>query len=133
MSVSCWCLPSPVRCRALPNDWQIEHAPGHTWKLLLGGGGSAPCELFMPCHAVPKTHTEGGGGVVRGLFRGREFRGGGISPRLGIPKLRLPHAHPNMQATVLSHEHLEIELPLKAALAHDIPKNPLFRTLARKA
>ena len=37
-------------------------------------------------------HLQGGGGVVRGLFHRGKFRGGKISPPLGIPKLQLPRA-----------------------------------------
>ena len=50
------------------------------------------------CRPSPRTCPVQGGGVVWGPFRRGKCRGGGeISPPSGIPKLPLPHAHPNMQ------------------------------------
>ena len=58
---------------------------------------------------------------MRGLFRWGKFWGGENPPTLEIPQLRLPHAHPRLQAHApLTIRKPQIKLPLKAAVVHDI-------------
>ena len=56
------------------------------------------------------------------FFTGIIFLGGSISPPLDIPKLQLPHVHPNVpaHAPFTVKKDLQIQLLLKAAFVDNI-------------
>ena len=56
-------------------------------------------QLSLSVQCEPRWLCSTAGGFSGDYFTGENFRGGGgISPPSGIPRLQLPHTHPNMQA-----------------------------------
>ena len=64
-----------------------------------GGGGGLLGEGWVVTTLIGDT---GAGGILHGdYFAAENFVGEGIAWPLGIPKLQLPHAHPNMQVNAV--------------------------------
>ena len=68
---------------------------GQQFRIGLVGGPGFYRSAMCPSWVRMMQQAKGGGGLYRDYFATENFVGGKFSPPLGIPKLQLPHSHPN--------------------------------------